>query len=179
MRSLFKLLAVAAVTASFAAPAPAGGFIGGGGPGNGGPPGSVGVGPEWIPPGGGGAGPDAQPGLNRGPNGGAPPAHRGPNTGFKPPNPGGPNPNFRPPRRGAGPNFSGHGHDGDEWRRRPRHYWLGGGPIFVPDPSGDYVYSDDDYDDGSDPTGCWVYRKAYDSGGAFLGFVHIDSCQHQ
>jgi hypothetical protein len=169
MRGLLKLLAVATVTAAFAAPAAAAGFLGGGGPGDGGPQGSGGAEPTWIPPGGnGGRGPHGPSGPSRGPGGVAPP-----------PNPGGPNAGFRPPQHGAAPNFAGHGHDGDNWRRRPRHYWLGGGPIFVPDPSGDYVYSADDYDDGSDPTGCWVYRKAYDSAGAFLGFVHIDSCQSQ
>ena len=108
-----------------------------------------------------------------------PPNANGPNTGFRPPNPGGPNSGFRPPHHGAPPSFAGHGHDGDDWRRRPRRYWLGGGPIFVPDPSGDYVYSDDDYDDGSDPTGCWVYRKAYDGAGRFLGFVRVDLCEGQ
>ena len=169
MRGLLKLLAAATVTAAFAAPAAAAGFLGGGGPGDGGPQGSGGAEPTWIPPGGNGG---------RGPHGPSGPS-RGPGSVAPPPNPGGPNAGFRPPQHGAAPNFAGHGHDGDNWRRRPRHYWLGGGPIFVPDPSGDYVYSADDYDDGSDPTGCWVYRKAYDSAGAFLGFVHIDSCQSQ
>ncbi|MGA2493939.1 MAG: hypothetical protein ABSF67_13445 [Roseiarcus sp.] len=177
MRGLLKFFAVAAVAAACAAPAAAAGFNGGGG----GAPNSGGAAPVWPPLGGdGGAGPHGPPGPNRGPSGVAPPPARGgPNTGFKPPNPGGPNFNSRPPRHGAAPNFAGHGRDGDDWRRHPRHYWLGGGPIFVPDPSGDYVYGDDDYDDGSDPTGCWVYRKAYGSAGAFLGFVHVDLCQGQ
>ena len=175
MRGFSKFLAVAAVAATFAAPVAAG-F-----PGGGGPPGSAGAGPVWIPPGGdGGRGPRGPSGPNLGPGGVAPPPNPGgPNAGSRPRNPGGPNFNFRPPHHGAAPNFAGHGHDGNDWRRRPRHYWLGGGPIFVPDPSGDYVYGDDDYDDGGDPSGCSVYRKAYDSAGAFLGFVHIDLCQGQ
>jgi hypothetical protein len=181
MRGFSRFLAVAAVAAIVAAPAAAAGFPGGGGPGGGGPLGPGGAGPVWLPPGGdGGRGPHGPSSPIRGPGGVAPPPNPGgPNTGFRPPNPGGPNSNFRPPHHGAPPNFAGHRHDGNDWRRRPRHYWLGGGPIFVPDPSGDYVYSDDDYDDGSDPTGCWVYRKAYDSAGAFLGFVHVDLCQGQ
>jgi len=63
--------------------------------------------------------------------------------------------------------------------RRLRRYWLGGGPIFVPAPSGDYVYGGDDYDDGGDPTGCWVYRKVDDRSGAFLGWVRLNLCEGQ
>jgi hypothetical protein len=51
--------------------------------------------------------------------------------------------------------------------------------VFVPEPAGDYVYSDDDYDDGGDPTGCWVTRKAFDRSGHFLGWVRIDLCEDQ
>ena len=160
MRDLLKLLAVAAVAATLAAPAAAAGFNGGDGPLNSG--------------GAGLAGP-------RGPSG---PDHEAGGV-LPPPNPGAPNTGFRPPRlgapplHGAAPGFAGRRHDGDDWRRRPRHYWLGNGPIFVPDPSGDYVYGSDDYDDGGDPTGCWVYRKAYDGTHRFLGFVPVDLCEGQ
>ncbi len=117
-------------------------------------------------------------GPGHAPAGVAPPAPNRLSPDFKPPNSGGPSVGSKPPSRGA-PSFADHGRDQDIWRQRPRRYWLGGGPIFVPDPSGDYAYSDADYDDGGDPTGCWVYRKAYDRAGAFLGFVHVDSCQSQ
>ena len=62
-------------------------------------------------------------------------------------------------------------------RHRVRRYWFGGGPIFAPDPSVEYVYGADDYDDGGDPTGCSVFHKAYDSAGRFLGFVLVDLCE--
>jgi hypothetical protein len=120
-----------------------------------------------------GAGPHGPSGPSRGPGGVLPPNARGPGAGFSP------NAGLRPPHHGlpSSPGFGGPGGpDGVDWRRRPRRYWLGGGPIFVPDPSGDYVYSDEDYDDGGDPTGCWIYRKAYDRAGRFLGFVHVDLC---
>ena len=178
MRGLSKLLAVAAVAVACAAPAAAAGFNGGGGPlgFSGGPPNSGGAGPALPSPGGDGlASPRRETGPGHGPGGVAPP-----------PNPGGPNADFAPPRRGAPPphdaprGFAGHGRgDDSDWRRRPRHYWLGGGPIFAADPSGDYVYGNDDYDDGSDSTDCWVYRKAYDRAGRLLGFVHVDSCKGQ
>ena len=179
MRGFSKFVAVATIVAACAAPAAAAGFNGGGPPGfGGGAPNSGDSGPV-LPSPGGGAGPRGPSGPSHGPGGVPPPNPGGPNTGFKPPNPGGPNFGFRPPHRDAPPGFAGHGHDGADWRPRPRHYWFGGGTIFVPDPSGDYVYGDDDYDDGSDPTGCWVFRKAYDSAGAFLGFVHVDLCEGQ
>jgi len=172
MRGLLKLLAVAVVTAAFAAPAAAAGYLGGGGPSGGGPggggPSGPNAGPPWIPPGGGDRGSHAPHGPNHGPGGGAPPPH-----------PGGPNAGFRPPHHGGARYFGGEVHIGDNWSHRPRYYWLGGGPVFVPEPSGDYVYSDADYDDGSDPTGCSIYRKAHDSGGAFLGFVRFDLCEGQ
>jgi len=44
---------------------------------------------------------------------------------------------------------------------------------------GDYVYGDDDYDDGSDPTDCQVYRKAFDRSGHFLGWVRVNLCEDQ
>jgi hypothetical protein len=162
MRGFSKFLAVAAIAAAFIAPPAAAGFNGGGGP-----PSFGGAGPVLPAPGGDGVeGPHGPSAPNRGPGGVLPPSNpSGPNAGFKPPH-------------GAPPSFAGHG-DGDNWHRRPRHYWLGGGPIFVPDLSGDYVYSDDDYDDGGDPTGCWIYRKAYDRAGHFLGFVHVDLCEGQ
>ena len=159
MRGSLKLLAVAVVTAALAAPAA--GFPGGDGPGGGGPPGSAGAGPAWVPLGGDGRnGPRGPSGPNRGPGGVAPPSRHG-----------------APPPPGAQPGFAGHGLGGDDWRRRTRHYWFGGRPIFIPEPSGDYVYGGDDYDDGSDPNGCWVFRKAFDRGGRFLGWVHVDLCE--
>jgi hypothetical protein len=161
MRDFLKLLAAAAVAATFAAPAAAAGFNGADGPLNFGGAGTA------LPSSGGAgvAGP-------RGPSG---PGHEpgGANTGFRPPRLG------APPLHGAAPGYAGHRHDSDDWRRRPRHYWLGDGPIFVPDPSGDYVYGSDDYDDGGDPTGCWIYRKAYDGAHRFLGFVRVDLCEGQ
>ena len=167
MRSLSKFFVVAAVAAACAAPAAAAGFHGGGGlAGFGGAPNSGAA--EPVPPspsGGGVAGPRGPSRLSHAPG------------GVLPPNPGGPKSGFRPPHQDARPGFAGHGRDGGDWRPRPRHYWFGGGPFFVPDPSGDYVYGDDDYDDGSDPTGCWVYREAYDNAGAFLGVVHLDLCE--
>jgi len=171
MRGFSRLFAVAAISLVCAAPAAGAGMSGGGGPNSGG------SGPVLPQPDGGAAGPPGPSGPNHAPGGVLPPNRNGPNAGFKPPNQGGPDSGFKPPHHTVAPNDG--GHDGDNWRRRPRRYWLGGGPIFVPDPSGDYVYSADDYDDGSDPTGCWVYRKAYNSAGAFLGWVHVDLCQGQ
>ena len=182
MRGLSKFFAVAAVAAACAAPAAAAGFNAGGSPNgfNGSAPNSGESGPVLRPPGG-GAWPHGSSGPSHSPGGVLLPPNPGaPNAGLKPPTPVDPNFDLRPPRHDAPPHVAGHGgHDRADWRSRARHYWLGGGPIFVPEPSGDYVYSEDDYDDGSDPSGCWVYRKAYDSAGAFLGFVHIDMCQGQ
>lgn len=166
MSDVLKFLAAAAVAvaATCAAPADASGFNGGGGPaGLGGVP-SSGAAPS-APRSGAVVGPRIPSGPIRGP------------AGVQPPNPGGPNSDFRPLRHGVRPGFAGRGYEGGDWRRRPRHYWLGGGPFFVPDPSGDYVYGDDDYDDGSDPTDCWIYRKAYDRAGRFLGFARLDLCE--
>lgn len=59
---------------------------------------------------------------------------------------------------------------------RIRRYWFGGGPVLVPDSSSDYLLGDVDYDDGGDPTGCTVFRKASDGDGRFLGWVPIDLC---
>jgi hypothetical protein len=158
-----KVLAAALVTVAFAAPAAAMGMsgpTGGDGPilpqNGGGPPAS---GPSGPGPG------------YRGPSSFAPHSPSGPSGAFTPPHPG-----PRPPGvsgRGPGPGPA------PDQRRRPRHYWLGNGPIFTPDPSGDYVYGDEDYDDGGDPSDCWVYRKIYDRSGHFLGFAHVDLCQGQ
>ncbi len=164
MSGVLKFFAVAAVAAACAAPAAAAGFNGGGDPaGFGGVPSSGAAPPS--PRGGGDVGPRVPSGPNRAP------------AGVLPPNPGSPNSDFRPLRHGARQGFAGRGYGGGDWRQRPRHYWFGGGPFFVPDPSGDYVYGDDDYDDGSDPTGCRVYRKAFDRTGRFLGFVPLDQCE--
>jgi len=170
MRDFLKLLAAAAVAAAFAAPAAAAGFNGGDGPLN-----SGGAGTALPSSGGAGvAGPRGPSGPGHAPDGALPQLNPGgANTGFRPPRLG------APPLHGAAPGYAGHRHDSDDWRRRPRHYWLGNGPIFVPDPSGDYVYGSDDYDDGGDPTGCWVYRNAYDGAHRFLGFVRVDLCEGQ
>jgi hypothetical protein len=172
MRGFSKFLAVAAVVVAFAAPAAAAGMNGGGGPQGfgGGPPNPGGAG--LTPPLTGGVG-------VKGPNGQFGPGH-GPGGVLSPPNPSGPNAGFSSPdHRVRPPGFLGQGPGGDNRRHRPRHYWLGGGPIFVPEPSGDYVYGNDYDDDGSDATGCWVYRKVYDRAGHFLGFVHVDLCEGQ
>ena len=168
MRGFLKFVAMAAIATACASPGVAAGFSGAGPSGfSGGAPNFGDSGP--VPP--------SQGGDRAGPRGPSGPSHA-PGS-VHPPNPGGPKLGFRPPLRRAPSSYAGHGHDGADYRRRPRHYWLGGGQIFVPDPSGDYVYSDDDDDDGSDPTGCWVYRKVYDTAGAFLGHVHVDLCQGQ
>jgi hypothetical protein len=165
MRVVSNMLAAALITVAFAAPAAAMGMSG--------PTGGAG----WS----GGAGPILPQ------NGGAPPAHgpsgpepgyRGPNT-FTPHGLNGPSGAFTPPHLGPRPpGVSGPG-PGPDQRHRPRHYWLGNGPIFTPEPSGDYVYGDEDYDDGGDATDCWIYRKTYDRSGHFLGFAHVDLCQSQ
>jgi len=175
MRGLSKCFAVAVISAAFVAPAAAAGFNGGGAP-NSGDSGPV----LPSPGGGGGIGPHGPSGPGHAPGGAFPPMPNGPNSGYRPSNPGGPNSGYRPPRHdGPPPDFAGQHHDGDDWRRRPRRYWFGGGPIFIPDPSGVYVYGGDDYEDGSDPSGCRVYRKAYDSAGAFLGWIRVDLCEGQ
>ena len=126
-------------------------------------------GPAPIWPG--GVAPNAGPHDRGGP-------HQAPG-GASPPN-AGPKSTLRPRHDGAQPNahFSDHRSQDNDWRR-PRHYRFGGGPLFVPEASGDYVYSQDDYDDGGDPTGCRVYRQAYDRSGALLGWVQVDLCQGQ
>ena len=112
------------------------------------------------------AGPHDRGGPRHGPGGASPP---------------GASPNFTlgPRHDGAQSNsrFSDHRSQDNDGRRRPRHYWFGGGPVFVPEASGDYVYGEDDYDDGGDPTGCRVYRQAYDRSGALLGRVQVDVCR--
>ncbi len=42
--------------------------------------------------------------------------------------------------------------------------------------SGGYVFDDNGYDDGSDPTGCLVYRKVHNRAGQFLGWAHVNRC---
>jgi hypothetical protein len=161
MRGFF--LAAGMIAAAVVAPAAAAGPLGGSAPGSGG------AATIWTPPGGEGGSPSGR----NGPGGHGPgPAwrdnHSAPNVGGKPSGRGVPLQELS--RR--------HG-QGDASRRRPRHYWFGGGPVFVPEPGGDYVYSDDDYDDGSDPTGCQVYRKVFDHSGHFLGWVRVNLCEGQ
>jgi hypothetical protein len=172
MRIVSNFLAAALVAVAFTAPAAAMGMSG---PTGGyGWSGGGGAGPILPQNGGGGPPPHGPPGLG--------PGYSGPN-GFTPHSPSGPSGAFTPPHTGpTPPGVSGLGPGpgpGPDQRRRPRHYWLGNGPIFVPEPSGDYVYGDEDYDDGGDASGCWIYRKAYDRSGHFLGWVHIDTCESQ
>jgi hypothetical protein len=113
----------------------------------------------------------------------SPEPSRGLGGALRAPSPGGPTAGARSPRggrsfRGASPGAGDHvpAIDG---RHRTRRYWFGGGPIFVPEPGGDFFYGDVDYDDGGDPTGCMIFRKAFSSDGRFLGWAQIDLCEGQ
>lgn len=158
MRGLSNLFAAALVVAAFSAPAAAAGPPGGGLHG-GGPPGSGGLGAAWGP-----GGPSGSPSGPHGPSGQGTPNH-----GLKSSHNG-----ASPPSR-APSSFADHRHGGD-WRHRPRHYWTGG-PIFVPESSGEYVSGEEYYYDGSDLSGCWAYRKVYNHAGRFLGWVHVNLCE--
>ncbi len=160
MRSFF--LAAALISAAVVAPAAAAGPLGGA-------PSSGGAGTIWPSPGGEGGPPSGRDGPgDHGPEPAWRDNHSAPNVGGKPSG-------RDVPRR----ELSRRHNQGHDSRRRPRHYWFGGGPVFVPEPAGDYVYSGDDYDDGGDPTGCRVCRKAYDRSGHFLGWVRVDLCEGQ
>jgi hypothetical protein len=158
MRRLAKILVLSFAAATLAAPALAAPMGGGGG---------------WS--GGGG-------GIL--PQGGGPP-EVGAGAG---PGPGGHVPSIGPaPRWQAAPSggfvqlgkpagwVSGKPPVGDIWHHH--HQWPGG-PIFIPD-GGDFSYIGDYYYDETDADHCWVYRRAYDRAGHFLGFVHVNLCEGQ
>jgi hypothetical protein len=177
MRVVSNFLAAALVAVAFAALAAAAGMNSVAAPGGAWSPSDGG--PVLPQNGGGGAPPPGPSGPGpgyRGPSSftpRSPTGPSGPSGAFTPPHPGPTPPGLwgRGPGPGSGP--------GPNQRRRPRHYWLGNGPIFVPQPSGDYIYGDEDYDDGADPAECWVYRKIYDRSGHFLGWAHINTCEGQ
>ena len=187
--SFLKSLAVSLLAGAFGAALvattaigapPAGGYGGGGGywipsgP-SGGPPGGLGGGPPSGLGGGkgpsslgpSGHGPASMPNYPSGPSGGLKlQDHAGPLIGA--PISGPPPPHGPPQPRGP------------EWRHRHYGNWRGGA-VYVPGPSEEYYFYDQDeyYYDPGDPTGCWIYRKAYSTAGAFLGWIHVSICQSQ
>jgi hypothetical protein len=157
------ILAAALLAAAFVTPAMAAG------PGGGGAPGGV-----W-PTGGGpsSSGPPAGGPPSHGPSSPAP-SFRSSNV-FAPSGPLAPTSNFKTPHPGWTP-VAGVGANQD-WRNHRRHHYPGVGPNVAPGGYDDYAYND--YDDGSDTTNCWVYRKAHDRAGRFLGWTHVNVCQVQ
>ena len=158
------VLATTLLAAVFATPALAAGN--GGGASGGVWPGGGGGAPSGAGPSGGAGAP------SRGPSSGPGPSFRGANSFTPQTQPGlssnfkAPHPGWTPPAKVAGSGPS------QDWRRHHHHPIPG--PIFVPGGSNDYAYDDQDYNDGGDPANCWVYRKAHDRAGHFLGFVHVN-----
>lgn len=156
MRNLAKVLVLSLAAAAFAAPAYAASMGGGWGGGGGGAVFPQGGGP---PEGGAGAGPG--PGGHVSGGGLAPHSQAAPSGSFIQ--------QGKPGRWVSGRPI------GDSWRRH--HPWPGG-PVFVPN-GGYFAYGGDYYYDETDVNHCWVYRKAYDRAGHFLGFVRVDLCEDQ